>query len=986
MRLISGSQPHLSASSSRTSLDHVVGVEAPEDDSQYRPIAEVRRIKNRAAAASSRRRRKEEFHALEDRVAQLEMENAGLRYGLQCASPEGLALLMSEIDLLRAKLQATTVQEREPTADEFSRFPVSLPSLLSPPATDPAPLETQPSIVDSRPYWDGAIDPSLLGGAISELDYPAVNTLVPTRGNRRRVPRGMVRMTSNSCSAQSPLIPFIPAPHDAGDVIAPAVSENHPTILDSELLIPNSPHPLDQASLLTRTHTMSAASAASLSTPNIASPSASMHLVSHPTASSPTTLFDSPPPSESRGKKRKIGSVYSQADDVIGTTEALDDTTNTRVVSRRLSNSESCSMPAIMAIPTEEPLSPVTSKAGQSDSVPSPTVDKLHAISSSPSVHPYGMMIAPVPIPLRHMWRHPCELEYVGPHHQTAHKWSNTEILAYMVDNAFTVPSRNADNKQTWVELTSTSREGVVAKTVVPCGYRIPLLWLGKVQWDCLKLLLTTARRHWDNLKWDVLHIARVSGEFLAEARKQVNMKGVYRDIAFDRAMARFFKGWMGSRDEFVWDFYREFRNREYEDDILQRSWPQKVVGGIRSFAITEAELKDGITAEQFMRGLVFDREKGTFDWTERDGTLRAVAPTPAPAPSPASAETGSIHVTRRPELEEPPLPQVADAHLRRPSPLTIQMHDNILPTQPTLSISLLQEQMDGMRHAQEDGEAASAQGPVPAVVVKPETVPITPDQQPTPTVLASAVLPISVHVDSAAEAFSTIDVPPTSAVDAEAAPPADGDDVAVVAPLTVDVDSAAESSSAIDAPPTSAVDAEATPPIDTDDIAVATVLASAVVPVTVNVDSTAEPSSATDALPTSAVGASAATNSNDIAVEVLSTFDSHASGENRAVDSVQRVISRRDLPLRSSFSSAAHAKPLCWSARDLERFIPLLPSSSELPRRILNQVSVNLTQTRDQIRECHAVLQAHGCIADPPSTSDIGLCLEVLERHFGKA
>ncbi|KAJ7908535.1 hypothetical protein B0H13DRAFT_2016430 [Mycena leptocephala] len=933
MRLISGSEPHLSASSSRTSVDHVVGVEAPEDDSQYRPImskaeqAEVRRIKNRAAAASSRRRRKEEFHALEDRVAQLEMENAGLRYGLQCALPEGLALLMSEIDLLRAKLRATTVQEREPTADEFSRFPVSLPSLLSPPATDPAPLETQPSLVDSRPYWDGAIDPSLLGGAISELDYPAVNTsayLVPTRGNRRRVPRGMVRMTSNSCSAQSPLIPFIPAPHDAGDVIAPAVSENHPTILDSEVLIPNSPHPLDQASLLTRTHTMSAASAPSLSTPNIASPSASMHLVSHPTASSPSTLFDSPPPSESRGKKRKIGSVYSQADDVVGTTEALDDTTNTRVVSRRLSNSESCSMPAIMAIPTEEPLSPVTSKAGQSDSVPSPTADKLHAISSSPSVHPYGMMIAPVPIPLRHMWRHPCELEYVGPHHQTAHKWSDTEILAYMVDNAFTVPSRNADNKQTWVELTSTSREGVVAKTVVPCGYRIPLLWLGKVQWDCLKLLLTTARRHWDNLKWDVLHIARVR---------------VYRDIAFDRAMARFFKGWMGSRDEFVWDFYREFRNREYEDDILQRSWLQKVVGGIRSFAITEAELKDGITAEQFMRGLVFDREKGTFDWTERDGTLGAVAPTPTPAPSPAPAETGSIHVTRRPELEEPPLPQVADAHLRRPSPLTIQMHDNILPTQPTLSISLLQEQMDGMRHAQEDGEAASAQGPVPAVVVQPETVPITPDQQPTPTVLASAVLPISVHVDSAAEAFSTIDVPPTT----------------------------------IDAPPTSAVDAEATSPIDTDDIAVATVLASAVVPVTVNVDSTAEPSSATDALPTSAVGAAAATNSNDIAVEVSSTFDSHASGENRAVDSAQRVISRRDLPLRTSFSSAAHAKPLYWSARDLERFIPLLPSSSELPRRILNQVSVNLTQTRDQIRECHAVLQAHGCIADPPSTSDIG-------------
>jgi hypothetical protein len=56
---------------------------------------------------------------------------------------------------------------------------------------------------------------------------------------------------------------------------------------------------------------------------------------------------------------------------------------------------------------------------------------------------------------------------------------------------------------------------------------------------DCLKLLLTTARGYWDDLKWDVLHIAQVSGLFLAEARKQVNMKGVYRETAFDRAMAK---------------------------------------------------------------------------------------------------------------------------------------------------------------------------------------------------------------------------------------------------------------------------------------------------------------------------------------------------------------------------------------------------------------------------------------------------------------
>jgi hypothetical protein len=197
---------------------------------------------------------------------------------------------------------------------------------------------------------------------------------------------------------------------------------------------------------------------------------------------------------------------------------------------------------------------------------------KLYAISSSPSTHPYDIMNPTTPIPPRNMWRHDGELDYISPHDYTAYKWTDMAILGYMVDNAFTIPSRNVDSKQTWVEVTATSRKGVVTRTVVPRGYRIPLLWLGKVQWDCMKLLLTSGREYWDNLKWDVFHIARLSAEFLRTARGQLKMKRQFRDPMFDRAMSRFFNGWMGSRVEFVWDFYREFRDEEYEDDMLQRS------------------------------------------------------------------------------------------------------------------------------------------------------------------------------------------------------------------------------------------------------------------------------------------------------------------------------------------------------------------------------------------------------------------------------
>lgn len=71
--LIADDQLHsLSATSSRTSMDHAAGGGALEDDSNLdapkessMSKLEARRIKNRAAAASSRRRRKEVLHDME---------------------------------------------------------------------------------------------------------------------------------------------------------------------------------------------------------------------------------------------------------------------------------------------------------------------------------------------------------------------------------------------------------------------------------------------------------------------------------------------------------------------------------------------------------------------------------------------------------------------------------------------------------------------------------------------------------------------------------------------------------------------------------------------------------------------------------------------------------------------------------------------------------------------------------------------------------
>ncbi|KAJ7342644.1 hypothetical protein DFH08DRAFT_811717 [Mycena albidolilacea] len=94
--------------------------------------------------------------------------------------------------------------------------------------------------------------------------------------------------------------------------------------------------------------------------------------------------------------------------------------------------------------------------------------------------------------------------------------------------------------------------------------------------------------------------VANSSVEFLTCACKAEKSKQ-FRDAMFDRPLCRFFNGWMGSRDKFVWDFY---------------CWDQK---------FSQREIEEGITAEQFTRGLMVNRENGMYVWNGPD------APVPEP-------------------------------------------------------------------------------------------------------------------------------------------------------------------------------------------------------------------------------------------------------------------------------------------------------------------------------------------------------------------
>ncbi|KAJ7647691.1 hypothetical protein FB45DRAFT_782590 [Roridomyces roridus] len=82
---------------------------------------EARLVKNRAAAFLSRQRKREEFELMEVRVAELEQENARLltmaNGGVPCKKPDPSDALVSEVEHLRAQLQAAEQRERELNAE-----------------------------------------------------------------------------------------------------------------------------------------------------------------------------------------------------------------------------------------------------------------------------------------------------------------------------------------------------------------------------------------------------------------------------------------------------------------------------------------------------------------------------------------------------------------------------------------------------------------------------------------------------------------------------------------------------------------------------------------------------------------------------------------------------------------------------------------------------------------------------------------------------
>ncbi|KAF8060646.1 hypothetical protein FPV67DRAFT_301031 [Lyophyllum atratum] len=206
-------------------------------------------------------------------------------------------------------------------------------------------------------------------------------------------------------------------------------------------------------------------------------------------------------------------------------------------------------------------------------------------------------------------WKHPDELEFIEPS-----DLSEDALIAQLCAHAFSVPPRPGHSTDPWVKI--IGKEGVT--TILPRGYRLPLMFAMKFQWESLRLVMTSPDRdgEWDGYKFDILHVSRLCTRFLREAREQMQRAGMdrmWRCPMFDRALARYYRRWLVSRVEFLRDFWIEFEEEEYERDVLKNDWMRFVLKGHKGFRLTKEEVISGLSFDTITQGLGY--HNGRINW-----------------------------------------------------------------------------------------------------------------------------------------------------------------------------------------------------------------------------------------------------------------------------------------------------------------------------------------------------------------------------------
>ncbi|KAF9457290.1 hypothetical protein BDZ94DRAFT_254155 [Collybia nuda] len=252
--------------------------------------------------------------------------------------------------------------------------------------------------------------------------------------------------------------------------------------------------------------------------------------------------------------------------------------------------------------PTKRATAKAPSATAEGEEVKKEPKDAALADSQQTISPPPPTKHSPILSNRRRPWKHPDELEYIKPE-----DWDEDQIIGFLCKNGFSVPRRLSHAQSPWCEVTDRNGDAIT----VPRGYRLPLMFAAKFQWESLRLVMTSAKRNeeWDDYKFDILHVSRLCKVFLEQAKAAMGTAGMdrsWRCPMFDRALTRYYRRWLVNREEFVRDFWLEYKEEEYERDILKGDWVRFVQKGHKGFSLTRDEINNGITFQEYTDGLSF--------------------------------------------------------------------------------------------------------------------------------------------------------------------------------------------------------------------------------------------------------------------------------------------------------------------------------------------------------------------------------------------
>ncbi|KAJ3990930.1 hypothetical protein F5050DRAFT_1898755 [Lentinula boryana] len=220
-------------------------------------------------------------------------------------------------------------------------------------------------------------------------------------------------------------------------------------------------------------------------------------------------------------------------------------------------------------------------------------------------------------------WKHPAELQYYTPE-----DWSLTKIIFHLIANAFSIPPRAAYRGSTPFFVVT----GIRGETTrLPIGYRVPLMFLASFQWSSLQLVLTASSREteWSEYRFSILHVSRLCSTLLNAAQDYVRVsnegvsKGMdrkWRCPTFDRALARYRLKWFISSPSQVEEFWHTFQEEVYKKDVIKFDWRRWALKGHRGFMLTDDDISNGVSAEQFISGL--KQKNDDWFWETKEGPV----------------------------------------------------------------------------------------------------------------------------------------------------------------------------------------------------------------------------------------------------------------------------------------------------------------------------------------------------------------------------